>query len=74
MIKELDIIVLKQDRPKEHLQAGDVGTVVMVHGEGVAYQSNIWWLNLGALDAAFRFKQRSEHAELWRAFHAQKVF
>ena len=38
MIKELDIVVLKQDLPKEHLKAGDVGTVVMVHGESVAYE------------------------------------
>lgn len=38
------------------------------------YQYNIWWLNLGAPDAAFLFNQRTEHAELWRAFHAQKVF
>jgi len=38
VIKELDIVVLKQDVPKEHLKAGDVGTFVMVHGEGVAYE------------------------------------
>jgi len=37
------------------------------------YQYNIWWLNLGAPDAAFLFKQRVERADLWRAFHAQKV-
>jgi hypothetical protein len=34
LIKELDTIVLNQDVPKEHLKAGDVGTVVMVYGEG----------------------------------------
>jgi hypothetical protein len=38
------------------------------------YQYNIWWLNLGAPAAAFLFNQRSDHPELWRAFHAQKVF
>ena len=38
VIKELDIVVLKQDVPEEHLKAGDVGTVVMVHGQGVAYE------------------------------------
>ena len=38
MIKELDIVVLKQDVPEEHLKAGDVGTVVLVHRNGVAYE------------------------------------
>lgn len=37
------------------------------------YQHNIWWLNLGAPDAAFLFRQRHERPDLWRAFHAQKV-
>jgi hypothetical protein len=37
-------------------------------------QYNIWWLNLGAPEAAFLFNQRGDHPELWRAFHAQKVF
>jgi hypothetical protein len=37
------------------------------------YQYNIWWLNLGAPDAAFLFNQRAERPDLWRTFHAQKV-
>ncbi len=38
------------------------------------YKYNIWWLNLGAPEAAFLFNSRGERPELWRAFHAQKVF
>jgi hypothetical protein len=34
---------------------------------------NIWWLNLGAPDAAFCAQQRSEYPQVWRAFHAQKL-
>ncbi len=33
MIKELDSIVLTTDLPEHHLSEGDLGTVVLVHGE-----------------------------------------
>jgi hypothetical protein len=38
MIKEHDVIVLTQDLPEERLTAGDVGTVVHVHGGGAGYE------------------------------------
>lgn len=38
MIKELDQIVLTEDLPEHGLRAGDVGTVVLVHGEGAGYE------------------------------------
>ena len=38
MIKEHDCIVLTQDLPDDGLQAGDVGTVVHVHGDAAAYE------------------------------------
>jgi hypothetical protein len=34
MIRELDVVALAQSLPDYHLEAGDGGTVVMVHGEG----------------------------------------
>ena len=37
------------------------------------YQYNVWWLNIGAPDAAFLFRQRNDSPSLWRAFHAQKL-
>ena len=37
MIKELDTVVLTRDLPKRGLKRGDVGAVVLVHGEGQAY-------------------------------------
>lgn len=33
MIRELDVVVLTTDLPELGLQRGDVGTVVLVHGE-----------------------------------------
>ena len=38
MIKEHERVVLKSDVPAEGLEAGDVGTVVHVYGDGKAYE------------------------------------
>jgi hypothetical protein len=38
MIKELDQIVLKEDLPEHGLQAGDLGTVVLVHRNNKGYE------------------------------------
>jgi hypothetical protein len=37
-IKEHDCVVLTKSLPAENLEAGDVGTVVHIHKEGVAYE------------------------------------
>ena len=37
-IKEHDCVVLRADLPEENLKAGDVGTVVHIHKDGVAYE------------------------------------
>jgi uncharacterized protein DUF4926 len=37
MIHEHDCIVLTQDKPDEGLKAGDLGTVVHIHGQAAAY-------------------------------------
>ena len=37
-IKEHDCVVLTHDLPTENLQAGDVGAVVHIHKDGVAYE------------------------------------
>lgn len=38
MIKELDNVVLAVDLPALGLKAGDVGTVVLVHGNGNGFE------------------------------------
>jgi hypothetical protein len=38
VIKELDSVVLTQDLSEEGLRAGDIGCVVMVHGDGAGYE------------------------------------
>ena len=37
-IKEHDCVVLTKNLPEENLQAGDVGTVVHIHRDGLAYE------------------------------------
>jgi hypothetical protein len=37
-IDELDAVVLTQDMPEQGLERGDVGTVVLVYGEGQAFE------------------------------------
>ena len=38
MIKELDTVVLNKDLPDLGLEAGDVGTVVLVHAGGAGFE------------------------------------
>ncbi len=38
MIREHDRVVLKAPIPSEGLEAGDVGTIVHVYGDGKAYE------------------------------------
>ena len=38
MIKKLDNVVLTADLPEFGLAAGDVGTIVMVHGKSEGYE------------------------------------
>ncbi|MBN1200480.1 MAG: DUF4926 domain-containing protein [Anaerolineae bacterium] len=37
-IQELESIVLTEDMPEHGLRAGDIGTVVLIHGEGEGYE------------------------------------
>lgn len=45
MIKEHDRIVLKSDLTAEGLKAGDVGTVVHIYDEGLAYEVELTTLD-----------------------------
>ena len=38
MIRKLDDVVLECDLPQHGLKRGDVGTVVLVHGDGAGYE------------------------------------
>ena len=38
MVRELDRVILTQDLADHGLKSGDIGTVVLVHGEGSGYE------------------------------------
>ena len=38
MIKELDLVALREDITEHGLVAGDIGTAVLVHGQGEGYE------------------------------------
>jgi hypothetical protein len=38
MIEELDRVVLAVDLPEHHLKTGDIGTVVLIHGDHKGYE------------------------------------
>lgn len=38
MIQELDTVILARDMPSQKLRQGDLGTVVLVHQDGAAYE------------------------------------
>jgi Domain of unknown function (DUF4926) len=50
MIEELASVVLTMNLPEHGLQAGDIGTVVMVHQEGKGY--TVEFLTLGGQTVA----------------------
>lgn len=45
MIAELDRVILSEDLPEHNLKAGDIGTVVLIHGEGEGYEVEFMALN-----------------------------
>jgi len=50
MIKEHDTVVLTVDFPEYQLSAGDVGVVVMIHGDDVGYEVEIFSADGHTLD------------------------
>lgn len=50
MIREHERVVLTVDFPESGLKAGDVGVVVMVHGQGNGYEVEIFTLDGRTLD------------------------
>lgn len=38
MMHELDVVVLSRNLPEHGLEAGDIGTVVLVHREGAGFE------------------------------------
>ena len=75
MIKELDLVVLRKSIPNQGLKAGDVGTIVLVHKKGEAFEVEFLTLHgetvaVATLDASQVrpvLKREITHARLLRA-------
>ena len=50
MIKEYERVVLTKDLPQYHLTAGDMGVVVMIHGDHEGYELEIFSADGHTLD------------------------
>jgi hypothetical protein len=50
MIKEYEQVVLIEDLPEHELKAGDLGTVVMIHGDHAGYELEIFSADGRTLD------------------------
>ena len=50
MIKEYERVVLTKDLPQYHLQAGDMGVIVMIHGDHEGYEVEIFSADGHTLD------------------------
>lgn len=50
MIKEYERVALTVDLPQYHLKAGDMGVVVMIHGEHEGYELEIFSADGHTLD------------------------
>jgi hypothetical protein len=50
MIKEYEQVVLTEDLPEYELKAGDLGTVVMIHGDHAGYELEIFSADGRTLD------------------------
>lgn len=75
MIKELDTVVLNKNLPDLGLEAGDVGTVVLVHSKGAGYEVEFATLSGETLSvatlpaAAIRSIAKDEIAHVRRVAH-----
>ena len=50
MIKEYEQVVLTEDLPDHELKVGDLGTVVMIHGDHAGYELEIFSADGRTLD------------------------
>jgi hypothetical protein len=61
-------VILNEDLPEAHLQAGDVGVVVMIHGDHAGYEVEFFTLTGETLDVvtvdAHQVRQISEREVL----------
>ena len=73
MFQELDRVVLAEDLPEHGLQAGDVGTVVLVHEGGAGYEVEFVALDGETLAVVSLYARQVRSAAAREVPHARAV-
>ena len=73
MIEELDRVVLTEDVADYDLKAGDVGTVVMVHGKGEGFEVEFMALNGETIAVVTLLAAQVRPAQRGEITHVRKV-
>ncbi len=73
MIKEHERVVLTADIPAHGLKAGDVGVVVMVHGDGECYELEIFAVDGRTLDVITVEASQVRPVDAAEVMHARRI-
>jgi hypothetical protein len=73
MIQELDRVVLTADLPEHNLKAGDVGTVVLVHGQGEGYEVEFVTLDGETVAVVSAFASQVRPIDRREIAHARRI-
>lgn len=73
MFEELDRVILTEPLSDYGLEAGDVGTVVLVHGEGAGYEVEFVALNGETLAVVSVYPHQIRKAATREVPHARAV-
>ena len=73
MIKELDRVVLIVDVPENGLKAGDIGVVVLIHGEHKGYELEFITLDGETIAVVSAFPSQVRPIESGEIAHVRKL-
>ena len=73
MIEELDRVVLIEDVPEHGLKAGDIGVVVLIHGEHDGYELEFITLDGETIAVISAFSSQIRPIEAGEIAHVRKL-
>lgn len=73
MVKEHERVVLTQDLPEKGFKAGDVGVVVLVHGDDEGYEVEIFALDGRTLDVITVEAGQVRPVDSSEVMHARRI-
>jgi hypothetical protein len=73
MIQELDRVVLTEDIPEHGLRAGDIGTVVLIHGASKGYEIEFVALDGETIAVVSVFADQVRAIERHEIAHARPI-